>query len=737
MLDRRDFLKLGGATAFAVLFGGCERLPRKIVPFVIPPENHKLGEWLWYASVCRQCPAGCGIVVRVSEGRAKKIEGNPLHPVNRGKLCARGQAGLQALYHPERLGRPLVLSGPRGSGKFREASWEEALAALMAGLRKARAEDPASLLMLSEPMRGHANLVAARFMRAFGSPHRIAWDPYGQDALLSACDAVFGVRDVPEYDIAGARYLLSFSGDFLETGLSPVHYGRAYGRMRQERPTVRGKFVHFGPRLSMTAASADVFLQVAPGTEGIAALGIAHVMLRESEMIRSRATGRGFAAARLWRAGLDRMTPDAVAKATGLAAADIEAVAREFADNQPGLAIAGDAAASCTNGADNVACVALLNALAGNVGKPGGVSFPNRLAAFSRYGAERELLLPPPASGFSAVREAIGTMERGAFRMALLSGATNPAFSLPPSLRFGAALLKVPLVVSFASFLDETTSLSDIVLPVPTYLEEWGDDIAPAGHGGDAVTFAQPVVEPFRGTRAMPDVLIAAAKELGGPVAAALPWGSFRECLEKAYGGMGVNLEEARRRGGIFTGKPGPSRPAPRAANPALPKPAAAAFDGDPAKYPLVLQVYPSVAHSDGRGANLAWLQEMPDPVTTAVWRNWVEVGPETARALGLSDGDGVTVTSPSGSMEAFVVVHPAVAAGVAAMPLGQGHTRYGKHAAGRGGNPFALLPAAEDRGSKAPARQCTRVALAKAKVAGTLVRTVNVEGQWKYENIL
>ncbi len=731
MLDRRDFLKLGGATAFAALFGGCERLPKKIVPFVIPPESHALGEALWYASVCRQCPAGCGIVVRVAEGRAKKIEGNPLHPVNRGKLCARGQAGLQVLYHPERLGQPLILSGPRGSGRFREASWEEALAVLVSGLKKVRAAEPASLLMLSDPMRGHANLVAARFMRAFGSPHKIAWDPFGQDALLSACDAVFGVRDVPEYDIAGARYVLSFSGDFLETGLSPVHYGHAYGRMRQERPTVRGKLVHFGPRLSMTAANADVYLPVAPGTEGLAALGIAHVMVKE------KLSPVAAAASSLWGSGLDRMTPDAIAQATGLIPADIVAVAREFAGNRPGLAIAGDAAASCTNGTFNVWCATVLNALAGSLGAPGGLSFPNRLASFSRYGAESLLLLPPPESGYPALREAVGTMERGAFRMALLAGATNPAFSLPASLRFGEALLKVPLVVAFASFLDETTSLSDLVLPVPTYLEEWGDDIAPAGHAGNAVTLSQPVVNPFRDTRALPDILIAAAKELGGPVAAALPWASFRDCIDKAYGGMGVNLEEARRQGGVFTGKPGAPRSTAKAARPALPKPSPATFAGDPANYPLVLHVYPSIAHADGRGANLSWLQELPDPVTTAVWRNWVEIGPETARRLGLSDGDGVTVTSPSGSMEAFVVVHPAIASGVAAMPLGQGHGRYGKHAAGRGGNPFALLPAAEDGGSKAPARQSTRVALAKAKIAGTLVRTVNVEGQWKYENIL
>ncbi len=131
MLDRRQFLKLGGATAFATLFGGCDKVQRRLIPFVIPPENYTLGEALWYASVCGQCPAGCGVVVRVSEGRAKKVEGNPLHPVNRGKLCARGQASLQALYHPERLSRPMKLSGARGSGAYAPVSRVEALFLLM------------------------------------------------------------------------------------------------------------------------------------------------------------------------------------------------------------------------------------------------------------------------------------------------------------------------------------------------------------------------------------------------------------------------------------------------------------------------------------------------------------------------------------------------------------------------------------------------------------------------------
>jgi anaerobic selenocysteine-containing dehydrogenase len=723
MLDRRQFLKLGGATAFATLFGGCDKVQSRLIPFVIPPENYTLGEALWYASVCGQCPAGCGVVVRVSEGRAKKVEGNPLHPVNRGKLCARGQAALQALYHPERLGHPMKLSGERGSGSYKPVSWEEALSLLMASLKKVKAEAPGSLLMLTEPMRGHAGLVAGRFMKAFGSPHRVAWDPFGPDAMLAANATVYGVRDLPEHDLANARYLLSFSGDYLETGISPVHYAREYGRMRGDRETIRGKVVHFGPRLSMTAAAADLFLPCAPGTEGIVALGIAHVMVRD------RLTAASSTAGRL-ADDLGGYSPEEVEKKTGVHAHDIAAVAEEFSRNQPGLAIAGTGAATGPDGAFHCAAVALLNVLAGNVGKPGGVSFPNRAQAFAKYGAEAPLLAPFPESGYAGVRAALEKMRGGAFRMAILSGATNPAFTLPPSLKFSEALSKVPFVVAFASFLDETTSLADLVLPVPTGLEAWGDDLAPVGHAG-AVTLCQPVVEPLHDTRSMPDVLIAAAKELGGEPAKALPWGSFRGCIEKAYGGPGGEMEKALQRGGFFGESPSP-RSAARTGNTSFPKAAGRPIDGDPKAFPLALHLYPSVTLYDGRGANLPWLQEMPDPVSTAVWRNWVEVNPKTAAGLGLAEGDGVTVASPSGKIAAHVAFNPGIAPDVAAMPLGQGHTRYGRYANGRGENPITLLPAGETY-----ALQATRVALAKTKLSTTLARTAHPEGQWKVRNMM
>src|SRR5690242_9231995 len=146
-MKRRTFLQLSGMTAASAALSGCQSANEKLIPYLIPPdEGVTPGTANYYASSCRFCPAGCGILVRVSEGRAKKIEGNPAHPVNRGKLCAMGQAVLQELYHPDRVPQPLKRSGPRGSGQFTRISWEEALDLLTGQLKVLQREKGADRL---------------------------------------------------------------------------------------------------------------------------------------------------------------------------------------------------------------------------------------------------------------------------------------------------------------------------------------------------------------------------------------------------------------------------------------------------------------------------------------------------------------------------------------------------------------------------------------------------------------
>ena len=160
-IDRREFLKLVGAGSVGVGAGFMLRESIKhpqeyLIPHVTAPEDFSTGIATWYNSVCSMCSAGCGISVRTREGRAKKIEGNPSHPVSQGRLCALGQSGLQALYNPDRLTDPLLQTGERGSASFAKITWEE-------GLRKVADR----LDLLSAAQRGNRFPLDLRNMRPF------------------------------------------------------------------------------------------------------------------------------------------------------------------------------------------------------------------------------------------------------------------------------------------------------------------------------------------------------------------------------------------------------------------------------------------------------------------------------------------------------------------------------------------------------------------------------------------
>ncbi|MBI4236224.1 MAG: molybdopterin-dependent oxidoreductase, partial [Chloroflexi bacterium] len=365
-LTRRQFLKAAGAATVAgVVFAGCAIPERELIkqsPRDVP-EDLVLGLDDWYATSCALCGDGHGIIVRVVEGRAKKIEGNPDHPVNRGKLVARCLAGVQALYHPDRLPGPLRLQtgALRGSGDFQPmADWQTARDELV---RRLRAADPARTVLITDPLRGHLGYVVLTFAQATGIRH-LALEPVEQTVLRAAVKEVYGQDRLPTFDIANARSLLSIGADFLETWLSPVQYNRAYGEFRQGRGRPRGIFIQADSRFSMTAANADTWLPVAPGQEGVLALSIAHVLVSER-------LADPVAASQLLPGGtasLAAYAPEAVAAQIGatrdaVTAEKIREVAKVLAANKPALVIAGGSAAARSNGLFNVKAALALNYL--------------------------------------------------------------------------------------------------------------------------------------------------------------------------------------------------------------------------------------------------------------------------------------------------------------------------------------------------------------------------------------
>jgi molybdopterin-containing oxidoreductase family iron-sulfur binding subunit len=203
-ITRRDFFKMVGLGGTAATLVGCgAEPPEKLIPYLIPAEEVIPGAALWYATVCQECPAGCGIVMKTREGRAVKAEGNPAHPINRGALCARGQASLQGLYNPDRIRAPLFRSA---DGTFRPVSWEEAEGRVVKELLRLRDEGKVDrVAFVSSLVGGTLKQLIDRWMGALGSHRTFLFEPLGYEGLRTAHDLLFGLGTIPSYDLSKSR----------------------------------------------------------------------------------------------------------------------------------------------------------------------------------------------------------------------------------------------------------------------------------------------------------------------------------------------------------------------------------------------------------------------------------------------------------------------------------------------------------------------------------------------------
>src|SRR5271170_7960155 len=377
-MERRDFIKISALSGVMATLEGCRAAEKQLIRFV-PEEELIPGIATIKPSVCTICSAGCGLQVRVMQGEAevvrrgqqglikmglaKKLEGNPQHPVNQGKLCARGQASLQMLYHPDRITHPIKRTGQRGSGEFQAISWDDALKEVSAHLGTLQASGSAnSLAFLSRPLSGQRSELMTKFLKAYGARPPVWYEPFDEAVLRQANLLSFGHAALPTFDLGRADYVISFGADFLGTWNSPVAQSIGYGEMRQGRPGRRAKFVQVESRMSQTGANTDEWIPCRPGMEGALALGIAHVILGEKLAPQGAASRAGSLIAG-WSAGLPDYSPQAVEKQTGVPAAVIKRLAREITQSGSAAAIVAGPPLAHTNGLFNALAVNALESL--------------------------------------------------------------------------------------------------------------------------------------------------------------------------------------------------------------------------------------------------------------------------------------------------------------------------------------------------------------------------------------
>lgn len=676
-ISRRDFLKLAGAAAATgAVLTGCGPASRYVVrePYTEMPEYQFNGQSTYYATTCRECAAGCGLVVRTYQGRAIKAEGNPNHPVNLGKTCARGQASLHGLYNPDRVTSP-VKQGRAGALSNETMTWEQVIQVVAGALADAKPSEIAFLLGLAPD---HLFDLVSDLTKALGAPAPLRFGALGmfeaRATLTQAALELLGQASLPFFDLARASLTFSFGANFLETWLSPVAYTRGYARMRKQDK--RGYLVQFEPRMSQTAAKADEWIALRPGSEGLVAAAIGRLA--------AEAKGQPAPAA---FAGVDVA---AAAQASGVPEETLQRLAGLFAQAERPLVIPGGAALGQANGLENAKAALALNALAGNFGQPGGVFLspvPPLADASHRPASVQE------------IAALVEKMKAGQVKVLFVHG-VNPVFELPKSLGFADALQNVPLVISFATFPDETALQADYIFPDHHGLEAWGYQRIQTGSGQSVLSGAQPVVSPYYDTRATADVLLAACAAAGGKLAAALPFADevayiqdkllpLVEVKEANFNAPEINTFSAyfQQFGGWWAQADGLVAPTANALGKALQVEAPQYLgEGEFVLFPFISPVLGEA------GANKPWLQEVPDPTTTVMWNTWLEIHPAVAHELGLENDDVVRVVSQAGAVEASVYLYPAIRPDTIAMPFGQGHSAYGRYAAGRGVNPLDLV---------------------------------------------
>ena len=703
-MERRDFFRILSAASAGAMAGGCGSKADKLIPMLVPAHEIVPGEEQWHPAVCTECAAGCGMIARVMEGvrtverdgeqvreriaAVKKLEGNPLDPVSGGHLCARGQAGVQSLYHPDRLRGPMKRTGERGKAQFAAVSWDEAIGQAAEEIAKVRAADPGSIVFLTGPRRGTRSLAVERFMQALNSPAPVVCSLADFAVERKAAEMVFGWKGQPVYDLAHAHFALGVGADFLGGWASPVYYSRQFGDFRQGRTNIRGYLVQAESRLSVTAAAADRWLPLRPGTEPQFLAAVGRLLVDAAP-----ARGKGLLPSAVL-AKFQSVDVGGALDSCGLDQRRVRPVVQELAASEAPLVIAGSSVVQ-DNSLDAVVASHYVNLLLGNVGKRGGV-------------------LAPAAPAPTAITQNRSLPETLAHARVIFIDGANPAYTLPGSSGVNDALARAELIISFGSFLDDSGAWSDLLLPDHHPLES-SLAVVPVVAPRAAVSVSTAFVEPLYDTRATERTLGDLARKMDLDFTA----GGLKDAVEPLLGGGGT-LDDVTRAGG-FWGEANPQTPV-------KPQPVELEFRGpttqaDRAEFPLEFQPYLSLQFHDGSGACSPWLQELPDPTSSAIWGLPVEIDPKTAAELQINTGDRVRVESRHGSIEAPAYVHPGAIPGVVSMAIGDGHTHFGRYASDRGANPISILAPVLEKATGALVMGGTRVRVSRAGGSRSLIQ--------------
>jgi anaerobic selenocysteine-containing dehydrogenase len=698
--------------------------------------------------------------------------------------------GLQLLYNEgARFTGPMKRIGVRGIGAFQNISWDEAfdiLSKRLSGLRDKG--NIGALAAIDGSLRGSTiSIMIDRFLKALGSPNYMRI-PSSQDTDETAASILMGRQGPVTYDLENSRYILSFGSGLLEGWSSPGRVINAWGLWRSGDLKDRVQVVQVESRASNTASKADKWVPAKPGTESALALGIAHVIIKEglydTEFIEKYSFGfydfqsddgiehKGFKSL-----VLENYSPEKAAQITGVDANEIKLIARNFANASAPLAICGRGKGTLYGSLYESMAVLSLNALVGGINRIGGLFIhdPLPLAAMPELHldetAKKELTrvrIDKAGSGGYPFSQSLLNNFSGSILGepespidTILVFSANPAFCSPDGGDFRKAMEKIPFIVSFSPYRDETAMLADLIVPDHTYLEKIDDIAWPTGLQYPLYGLSTPVVKPLYDTKNSGDVILELAKRIGGHAGEAFPWSDYEEVLKTrvngifeaqtgmtAYDGTGQTLEilqigdislpdynsfdemwEKIKENGLWY------RPVyPPQCTEDIFKTASGKFEfysnlidsslkgidlktlgiktsGDEIcmphfentsleedkLFPLRMYPYELINLSSGWIPNPPYLNKTLFDNQLKKDQSFVDINPETAEEYNLRQGDSVFIESQKGRIQALVNIFEGAMPGIVFMPLGLGHSAYDDFLRDKGVNPNDIIYGGRD----------------------------------------
>ncbi len=613
-MDRRDFLKILGVTSSTAVVTSCgiDKANEKIIPYVIQPEEEVYpGKPLYVNTTCCECPANCGLHVRVNEKVYQgvrnlfptKLEGVEKHPVNQGSLCVRGQAGLFRLYHPDRIKRPMIRDE---QGNWRVTTWKEAYSRVNNELKEATTSGIANVYLSSRTSGTLARLIS-QFCQELNIERLPEYETYSHANLKEANHIVFNRNEIPNYRIQNANFLLTVGVDLFETFISPVSFAAQLNIAKQNK---QFHWFHIEPHVSLTGVQADYRIVTNPESEAIILVYLLQSVLENNRQ-------RKNIPMEILRL-IPNFTLEETIQQTGVSKQNIQRLVDDLLQAELPLIISGGVSTTHMKGLEVAVLTSLLQWTLG---------MTDNTIDFTRAMDWRQV---GDMMDMEVLTRRLDQNEIGV----IFISRCDPVGSLPENYKLVDKLDKASFKVGLSDCMNKTVKKCDLILPLSHSLEAWGD--ATPYQGLHCVI--QPAIKPQYDSLPEGDILLSMLSiDENNPKSLTFQdylfnaWeNKLRNIGKKEMLNLGyiessvseVNIKINRNQVGQFFKE--------------------YRIQQDEIKDVLIIS--PSIRHYDGRSKDLALLNEIPDPLTTISYGEWVFISEEVAQSMNLKDGDEVEI---------------------------------------------------------------------------------------------